>query len=109
VLGRRQKKALRAVLAQAAAQTWPSLVEFSTLTLAIERSAWCVAYALSGDLLATIDAVRTVRMGLAQRTDSATEGSLWALVEDPIAGEVIRFAMSERATELREQMTFAGG
>ncbi len=73
-------------------------------TLAVARAELRAAFALSGDLLATVDTLRSSDAVFARETDTAGPRALAAVLSHPIAGDLVRFALSRQTTQLRKRL-----
>ncbi len=71
---------------------------------ALTRAEFRTAYIVTGDLLATLDAMGQEDASLQLVTLRPGPGSLATLLEHPLAGDVCRFALSPEATALRRRV-----
>jgi hypothetical protein len=79
----------------------PSLVEVEAFSRAIAIAEVRAAFVLTGDFLATLDAVRASDRDLATATASVGNAALRAALVHPLAGDAARFALSPQVTALR--------
>jgi tetratricopeptide (TPR) repeat protein len=70
---------------------------------ALGRAELRAAYLLTGDLLATIDDVRSVDPHLLRATEQPGRQALGAVLDHPYAGDAARFAMSSEAAALKRR------
>ncbi len=70
---------------------------------ALGRAELRAAYLLTGDLLATIDDVRSVDPMLLRATEQPGRQALGAVLDHPYAGDATRFAMSSEAAALKRR------
>jgi cellulose synthase operon protein C len=98
-IGRRQKKALvELALAESPA---PTLADVAAFERAVARTELRAAFVMTGDLLATLDAVRATDASLLRATASVGPSALAATLAHPLAGDLATFALSSAAMGLR--------
>ncbi len=103
VLSRRQKKLLDELAPHIAApQGRPMAID--AFINALARGELRAAYVLTGDLLATVDELRSMDPALHRATESPGPAGLAAVLEHTYAGDVARFAISAEATALRRRV-----
>jgi tetratricopeptide (TPR) repeat protein len=102
-LTRRQKKMLEELAPHIATpQGRPLPIE--SFISALARAELRAAYLLCGDLLATIDEIRSLDALFANASDRPGAGSVVAALDHPFAGDVARFALTAEATALRRRV-----
>lgn len=103
VITRRQKKLLEELAPHVAApQGRPMPID--AFISALARGELRAAYVLTGDLLATVDELRSMDVALHRATEAPGPAALAAVLEHPYAGDVARFAISAEATALRRRV-----
>ena len=103
VLSRRQKKLLEELAPHIAApQGRPMAVD--AFIGALARGELRAAYVLTGDLLATVDELRSIDPTLHRATEAPGPGALAAVLEHAYAGDIARYALSPEATALRRRI-----
>lgn len=100
-VGRGQKKALTALATSLAGRRPPTATEVQEFERAVACAELRAAFVLTGDLLATLDAVRAGDHELAAATTSVGHGALAATLGHRLAGDVTRFAIAPATTALR--------
>jgi hypothetical protein len=100
-LGRKQKKALSELAPHFANTRSPDVAQVEALVTALARAEARTAFVVSGDLLATIDALRNGDSELARASSNVGPPALAAVLAHPIAGDAARFALGTTATALR--------
>ncbi len=70
---------------------------------ALARAELRAAYILTGDLLATIDDVRSVDPHFLRATEQPGRGALGAVLDHPFAGDAARFAITSEAAALKRR------
>ncbi len=102
-IGRRQKKALQE-LAPALGATRPlTVADVEGLERGIARAELRAAFVVTGDLLATLDAVRAADPALARATASVGKPALAAVFAHPLARDLVSFALAPATTALRRK------
>ncbi|HEX3771510.1 MAG TPA: hypothetical protein VHV30_11615 [Polyangiaceae bacterium] len=102
-LSRRQRKLLEELaphLATANAKPPPADDFVQALTRAEIRAAFLVG----GDLLALVEEMRPLDAALNAATESPSTRSLGTLLEHPLTGDLVRFALTGEATALRRRL-----
>lgn len=103
VLSRKQKKLLDELAPHIdAPQGRPLPVEGFVLSLA--RTEMRSAFVLTGDLLSTIDEMRAIDPTLLHATERPGVPALRAVLEHAFAGDLVRFALSSDAINLRRRV-----
>jgi tetratricopeptide (TPR) repeat protein len=100
-IGRRQKKALAELAARLEESLPPTLADAVGFERAVARTELRSAFVMTGDLLATLDAVRASDPELSRATASVGPSALAAALIHPVAGDVAVFALSSAAMGLR--------
>ncbi len=72
--------------------------------LAIARTELRTAFVLSGDLLATLDALRAADAAFARETDRVGPRALAGTLVHPVGSDLVRFAMARQTTALRRRL-----
>jgi tetratricopeptide (TPR) repeat protein len=105
-LSRKHRRQLEEVGAQLSVlgTTHAQVPPADAFVFALTRAELRAAYVVSGDLLATVDEIRQYDPMLLQATERAGQGSLTAILEHTMAGDVCRFALSPEATALRRRI-----
>jgi tetratricopeptide (TPR) repeat protein len=103
ILGRRQKKALAELAPALGATRAPTLLDVAAWEDALRRTELRAAFLATGDLLATIGAARAHDERLALATLQFAPAALRAVLEHPVAGDVVRFALAPATTALRSR------
>ena len=101
-IGRAQKKALSTLeprLAQSGATL--SIDDVATLVKRVGQAELSVAFVLTGDLVGTLDDLRASDGDYARAARDLGPNALVATLRHPLAGEAVRFAFGETATDLR--------
>jgi hypothetical protein len=101
-MGRAQKKALSALeprLAQSSATL--SVDDVAALVKRVGQAELSVAFLVTGDLVGTLDDLRASDGDYARAARELGPAALVATLRHPLAGEAVRFALSETASELR--------
>jgi len=99
-IGRAHKKALSALESRLEHGTC-SREDVVQLVQRVGQAELRVAFVLTGDLVATLDDLRASDADYARAAQVPGPSALAATLRHPLAGEAIRFALSETATELR--------
>jgi hypothetical protein len=102
-LTRRQKKMLEELAPHVAAPQGKPL-PIDGFIAALTRAELRAAYLLCGDLLATLDELRALDPLLLRATERPGPGSVTAVLDHPLAGDVARFALTPEATGLRRRI-----
>jgi tetratricopeptide (TPR) repeat protein len=103
VLTRRQKKVLEELAPHIAApQSRP--LPADVFVGALARAELRTAFLLTGDLLAMIEEMRPLDAALHRATEAPGPQALAAVLEHPVAGDIVRFALSPEATALRRRL-----
>jgi len=71
---------------------------------ALARAELRTAFLLTGDLLAMIEEMRPLDAALHRATEAPGPQALAAVLEHPVAGDIVRFALSPEATALRRRL-----
>jgi hypothetical protein len=79
-------------------------VAANVFELALARAEARIAYLLTGDLLATIDELQSFDDALRTGMNAPGTESLGAVLRHPVAGDVVRFALTTEATALRRRV-----
>ncbi|MGH7283456.1 MAG: hypothetical protein ACRELY_18170, partial [Polyangiaceae bacterium] len=102
-LSRKQKKMLDELAPHVAApQGRPIPVD--TFINALARAELRAAFLLTGDLLSTLDEIRTMDPHLFHATERPGVGALQAYLDHPFAGDVCRYALTSEAVGLRRRI-----
>jgi tetratricopeptide (TPR) repeat protein len=102
-LSRRQRKLLEELAPHiASSQSRPISAE--AFVDALTRAELRAAFVVTGDLLTLIDIIRPMDAALQKATATHGPQALAAVLEDPLAGDVVRFALSPEATALRRRV-----
>jgi hypothetical protein len=102
-LSRRQRKLLEELAPHIASpQSRPMSAD--AFVDALTRAELRVAFVVTGDLLTMIDVVRPTDSALHKATEAHGPQALAAVLEDPLAGDVARFALTPEATALRRRV-----
>jgi len=108
-IGRRQKKALAELVPALSDARAPTVADVAGFEQAVARAELRVAFVLTGDLLATLDSVRALDADFGRATADVGPGALAATLRHPLAGDLVRFALSTNATALRWRARSLGG
>ncbi len=102
-LSRRQRRLLEDLAPQLAAPNAkpPPADEF---VQALVRAELRAAFLLSGDLLAMLEEMRPLDGALHAALESPGTGALTTLLDHPLAGDLVRFALTPEATALRRRL-----
>jgi cellulose synthase operon protein C len=102
-LSRRQRRLLEDLAPQLAAPTAkpPPADEFVQALIRAELRA---AFLLSGDLLAMLEEMRPLDGELHAALEAPGTGALATLLDHPLAGDLVRFALTPEATALRRRL-----
>lgn len=102
-LSRKQKQALEKLAPRLSTreQKLPPKDKFIS---AMARAELRVAYLLTGDILATIDELRSLDAPFFRATESPGSESLARVLDHPFAGDVVRYALTPEATALRRRV-----
>ncbi len=79
-------------------------VPIDGLIAGLARAELRVAYLMTGDLLATIDELRSLDPRFLAATETPGRGAIAAVLDHPYAGDVVRFALGTEATALRRRV-----
>jgi tetratricopeptide (TPR) repeat protein len=99
-IGRKQRKLL-ADLSPQLEGSRTTAPEVDALVHAVARAEYRVAFLASGELLSTFDELRALDAAFARTSSTGDTRALAAVLTHPLAGDVVRFAMSPEATALR--------
>jgi tetratricopeptide (TPR) repeat protein len=102
-LSRRQRKLLDE-LAPHIASPQARPIAADAFVDALTRAELRTAFVLTGDLLTMIETIRPLDSALYKATEAPGPRALAAVLEDPIAGDVVRFALTPEATALRRRV-----
>jgi hypothetical protein len=102
-IGRKQKKALAALEPSLEGESSFSVAMVDAFVLGVMRAELRVGFVLTGDLLATLDDVRVSDAEFARATSVRGPTALAATLAHPLAGDVVRFALTKGATALRRR------
>jgi serine/threonine protein kinase len=102
-VGRVQKKALTGLTPALASRPALTLVDVQRFERAVAMAEARAAFLLTGDLLATLDAIRATDPALAAATQTPGVPALAAALRHPIAGDVARYALTTPTTSLRRR------
>jgi tetratricopeptide (TPR) repeat protein len=102
-MGRRQRKMLEELAAHLVGPSAkpPNAQDF---VQALTRAELRAAFLVSGDLLAMLDEMRPLDAALHAAVGSPGTGALAALLGHPIAGDLVRFALTSESTALRRRL-----
>ncbi len=102
-LGRKQRKILEELAVYLSAESGrPLPIDFFMHALA--RAELRASYLLTGNLIATVDELRGFDAELGTRTDTPSRETLFRLLENPLAGDVFRYAITPEAQALRRRI-----
>jgi len=102
-IGRKQKKTLLELAPALGATRPPTLADIELFERGIARTALRVAFLVTGDLLATLDAARAGDSQLARATASVGKSALSATLLHPLTRDLIAFALAPATTALRRK------
>jgi hypothetical protein len=100
-IGRKQKKSLGELEPALSNMRAPTLADTDAFERIIAQTELRAAFVLTGDLLSTLDALRARDGALAAATASVGVAGLRTTLAHPLAGDLVRFALSPAATTLR--------
>ncbi|HWL87335.1 MAG TPA: hypothetical protein VNO21_16135, partial [Polyangiaceae bacterium] len=103
-IGRKQRKLLADLSHHLDAPAGASLQEVEAMIRAISLAELRVAFLITGDLLATLDELRSFDPHFAHALSTADEYTVAAIFSHPLAGDLARFALTKEATALRWRM-----
>jgi hypothetical protein len=103
-ISRKHKKALSTYEAELGVAPAPKQSEIDAMIRAVARAELRVAFLLTGDLLATFDDLRAADGDYARATQARGSVGLAATLRHPLAGDTVRFALSDVATGLRREL-----
>jgi serine/threonine-protein kinase len=103
-VGRKQKKALGDLAARLADAPPLTPVDAEVFARALGCAEVRAAFVITGDLLATVDALRAAQPALRRETDNAGPRALAAVLSHPLAGDLVRTAIAPRTTALRARL-----
>jgi cellulose synthase operon protein C len=102
-LSRRQRKLLEELAPHVTSpQSRP--FQADAFVSALMRAEIRAAYLLTGDLVSMVHELRAVHAALHRATESAGPQALVAVLEHPVAGDLVRFALTPEATALRRRV-----
>jgi hypothetical protein len=100
-LSRKQKKMLGEIAPHLSSAGAPIVAHVEALVTALGRAEARAAFIVTGDLLATLDALRNADSQLARDTSNVGTPAIAAVLAHPVAGDAARFALGPTATALR--------
>ena len=100
----KQKKALADLAGRLTSEPPIDAARTSAFALAVARTELRAAFLLSGDLLATLDALRATDPAFLRETERVGPRALAATLVHPLAADVVRFALSRQTTALRRRL-----
>jgi tetratricopeptide (TPR) repeat protein len=103
-IARKHKKALTSLESALADAPAPKQAEVDVVLRGVLQTELRVAFLLTGDLLATLDDLRAADGDYARAAATRGSSALVATLKHPLAGDTIRFALTETATALRRQL-----
>lgn len=103
-VGRKQKKALAELERRLQSERAPTVAEVLAFRRGVAQAEARAAFVLSGDLLATLDALRAGDSALSQRTEAFGPAALGAVLTHPIGADLVRFALGASASTLRTRL-----
>jgi tetratricopeptide (TPR) repeat protein len=102
-LTRRQRKLLEELAPHIASpQSRP--ITADAFVGALTRAELRAAFVVTGDLLTLVDEMRSLDQALHRATETQGPHALAAVLQHPIAGDVVRFALTPEATALRRRI-----
>jgi Tfp pilus assembly protein PilF len=102
-LSRRQRKALEELAPHLSAANAPAIAA-DDFVEALTRAELRAAFLVGGDLLAMFEEMRPLDAALHAATESPGTGALGTLLQHPLAGDLVRFALTSEATALRRRL-----
>jgi hypothetical protein len=102
-IGRKQKKTLLELAPALGATRPPTLADVERFERGIARTELRVAFLVTGDLLATLDAARAGDPHLARATATVGKSALSATLLHPLTRDLIAFALAPATTALRRK------
>jgi serine/threonine-protein kinase len=102
-VGRKQKKALHELVPALEAARTATRADAEAFERAIESCELHAAFVAGGDLLATLDVLRALDVGLGKATEAVGISALGAVMTHPLAGDLARFALAPSTTTLRRR------
>ena len=108
-IARRQRKQLQEIGSHLDGARAASVPDVEAIMLAVAKAEARVAFLLTGDLLATLDEIRTVDTSFARSAPVNDPRALGATLMHPLAGDVARYALTKEATALRWRIGSAWG
>jgi tetratricopeptide (TPR) repeat protein len=108
-LSRKHKQALEKLAPSLTGQA-ARLAPIDLLIGALASAELRIAYLLTGDVLATVDELRSVDPPFLRATETPGRTAVAAVLDHPFAGDVVRYALTGEATALRRRVgsTWAG-
>jgi hypothetical protein len=100
-LGRRQKKMLGELSSRLAGGKAPTVAQAEAFTRAIARAELRAAFVVTGDLLSTLDVLRSYDPAFARDAGTVGARALGATLVHGVASDTVRFALDPAATALR--------
>jgi tetratricopeptide (TPR) repeat protein len=100
-LGRRQKRALAELAPALGATKAATPAELQSLELGVRSTELRAAFVVTGDLLATVEALRALDPDLAHATTRFGRSALSAVLTHAVASDLVRFALAPSTTALR--------
>jgi tetratricopeptide (TPR) repeat protein len=102
-LSRRQRKLLEELAPHIASpQSQP--IQMDLFVGALVRAEVRAAFLVTGDLVSILHELRRTDATLQRATQSASPSALVAVLEHPVAGDLVRFALTAEATALRRRL-----
>lgn len=103
-IGRKQRKHLTDLAPRLDIPRGPSPTEFEAIVRALSRAELRIAFLVTGDLLTALDELRALDEQFGQSITARDAQAVGALFAHPLAGDLVRFALSTEATTLRWRM-----
>jgi tetratricopeptide (TPR) repeat protein len=103
-ISRKQRRQLEEVGARLPSNQPARILPPEAFVHTLLRAELRAAYVVTGDLLATVDAIRQYDALLHEATERSGPSGMTAVLEHPLAGDVCRFAMSPEATAMRRRV-----
>ena len=100
-IGRRQRKQLAELTQVLEAAPSPTLRDMTAIARAVTRAEIRAAFLVTGDLLTTIEIVAGEDASFAKDARAHDKRALAAVLSHPLAGDLVRFALTPDATALR--------
>lgn len=103
-IGRKQKKALSDLTPRLQDAKPLSLNNTQAFQRAVNQAEARAAFIVTGDLLATLDALRATDAALARETNSVGARALGMTLTQPVTSDLVRFALSSTALSMRTRL-----